>query len=98
MTALDPASTSVSEIVLTQTLKSAWKTVPRIDGRGLDILTVRCSPDLEGSRAGRRTDQLRFVVRYGRYTFEGGQWMRRESRRPGFWENEGESPPEEQFP
>lgn len=86
------ASTSkVEEIRLPKTLKSGWKTIPRRDLRGLDLLAVRCAPDFE------RLPE-NFVVRYERYTFTGNHWVRLERREPGLWENEGPFPAREKFP
>lgn len=80
-----------ADLVLNRTLKSDWRAVPRPDGRGQDLLAVRCLPKLGQSAT-------EFEVLFERYRFEGNEWHREERREPGFWESEDEFPAVTRFP
>lgn len=79
------------ELVLSRTLKSDWRAVPRSDGRGQDLLAVRC-------RLSAGTGATEFEVLFERYRFDGTEWHRAERREPGFWESEEEFPAVTRFP
>jgi hypothetical protein len=91
VTVANPAAGRPVELVLSRTLKADWRAVPRSDGRGQDLLAVRCLPKLGQSAT-------EFEVLFERYRFEGNEWHREERREPGFWESEDEFPAVTRFP
>lgn len=77
-----------AEIVLTSTLKTAWKGQP--DG----FLMAACRP---GNTAG-VPDSIDFTTTYTRYRWSSGVWVRTERREPGFHEFEDGFPDVGMFP
>lgn len=56
VTAVDSLGARADTITLVQTLETVWRAVPRTDGRGQELLMVRCRPELEAAtRSPRRT-------------------------------------------
>ena len=99
LAAFEPNSDTPMEVTLGSAFKSGWRTVPRAGAPGLDILAVRCHPEMgEEPSRGLGGRALPFVVIYERYTFDGTRWLRTERREPGFWEAEQGFPAQEKFP
>lgn len=87
----DPATGQPVELVLSRTLKADWRAVSRSDGRGQDLLSVRCRPSSGEAATG-------FEMLFERYRFDGTHWQRTERREPGLWESESEFPALTRFP
>lgn len=81
------------KIVVAKTGKEDWKIVTAADGRGRDILSVRCRP-----APGKSTRKQRFLLTLRRFHFDGKKWILRERSEPGFWEEGDEFPAIERFP
>jgi len=96
LVAADSADARRDTITLVTTLKSGWRRVPRSEGKGIDLLMVRCRPDLSSPP----TDSARFILTFVRFTFVNGQWTVRRRQEPGCWENDDDSsfPDESRFP
>jgi len=78
-----------SELRLLSSLKTAWRLVPRRDGRGQEILLLACRPDI--SAAANTSSGQQFLLAFVRYSFDGSRWRRYERTEPGFWED-GDAP------
>ena len=89
----DSAGVARDTITLVSTLKTAWRAVPRADGRGQDLLMLLCRPDLDTPDT-----TARFVLTFKRYTFDGQQWLLRQQQAQGFWESDDDFPPPTSFP
>lgn len=85
-------------LTLVSTPKTAWRAVPRADGRGLDFLMVLCRPDFEAPDSA--ADSLRFLLTFERFTFDGRRWERRRRQEHGCWESRDSSdfPARTRFP
>jgi hypothetical protein len=83
------------DIGLPTTLKTAWRFSNRESGSARDILLVACRPDLSGQSA---KDTAAFLITYTRFAYKGDGWHRQSRTVPGFWENEGDFPPQSLFP
>lgn len=94
LAAYDPTTGRSAEVRVARTLKSGWQTVARPGG--LDILAVRCQPDVAPARVD--SSELPFLVIYERYHFDGSRWLRKERQEAGFWEEDHEFPAREKFP
>jgi hypothetical protein len=81
-------------ITLVSTLKTAWRVMPRADGRGQDLLMVLCRPDMSAP------DSLkpRFLLTFKRYTFDGQRWGLRQRQQPGCYESDEPFPAAANFP
>lgn len=79
---------------LVSTLETAWRAVPRVDGRGEDLLMVRCRP------APSTPDSADFVRTFERFTYDGTHWQRYARQEPGCGENDGAAslPPRTRLP
>lgn len=79
-------------ITLVSTLKTDWRAVARPDGRGDDLLMVRCRPDLSVR------DSAAFVLTFQRFTFDGQRWMLYSRQEPGCYESDEPFPARSKFP
>jgi hypothetical protein len=87
------------EITLMRSLKTAWRLIPRNDGRGQDIVKIACRPNL-GKPFGEESSKEDFIVIYTRFNYDYGQkiWLQFERKEFGYWEDEGQFPNRNRFP
>lgn len=90
----DSAGVAEDTITLVSTLKTAWRTAPRTDGRGQDLLMILCRPDFSAPD----TVPARFVLTFKRFTFSGQRWELRQRQTPGCYESDEPFPPANRFP
>jgi hypothetical protein len=90
----DSAGVTTAKVGLSSTLKTAWRAVPRADGRGRDLLMVLCRPDFD---AGPKEKEP-FTLTYMRYTFDGARWRIRERHERGCYESNEDFPATSKFP
>jgi hypothetical protein len=90
----DSAAVATDTITLISTLKTAWRTWPRRDGRGQDLLMVLCRPDFSAPDS----EPSRFLLTFERYTFDGHRWVLRQRQRDGCYESDEPFPAATNFP
>jgi hypothetical protein len=96
--ASDAKGGAADTLALVTTLKSAWRAVPRADGRGAELLVVRCRPDFAPAAASPQGGG--FVVTFERFAHDGTRWVRHRRQAPGCWEDDGDAsfPARARFP
>ena len=96
--ASDATGSAADTLALVTTLKSAWRAVPRADGRGAELLVVRCRPDFTPAAASPQGGG--FVLTFERFAHDGTRWVRHRRQEPGCWEDDGDAsfPARARFP
>lgn len=87
------------EITLMRSLKTAWRFIPRNDGRGQDIVKIACRPNFEKPLSEEPTNED-FITIYTRFSYDYGRkiWLQFERKEFGYWEDEGQFPNRDRFP
>jgi hypothetical protein len=90
----DSVGVATARVSLISTPKTAWRAMPRADGRGRDLLMVLCRPDFDAGP----NEKEPFTLTYMRYTFDGARWKIRERHERGCYESDEDFPTTSKFP